>query len=43
MWYFGRLEGMLKKEVDYVIDYWLECLVILEYKFKMVGEFLKGN
>ncbi|EJQ58122.1 MULTISPECIES: ABC transporter ATP-binding protein [Bacillus] len=41
--YFGRLEGMTKKEVDIAIDYWLERLAIPEYKFKTAGELSKGN
>ncbi|CAM4146519.1 ABC transporter ATP-binding protein [Bacillus manliponensis] len=41
--YFGRLEGMTKKEVDSAIDYWLEKLAIPEYKHKMAGELSKGN
>ncbi|PEQ35321.1 ABC transporter ATP-binding protein [Bacillus thuringiensis] len=41
--YFGRLEGMSKKEVDQAIDYWLERLAIPEYKFKTAGELSKGN
>ncbi|PDZ47624.1 ABC transporter ATP-binding protein [Bacillus wiedmannii] len=41
--YFGRLEGMSKKEVDLAIDYWLERLAIPEYKFKTAGELSKGN
>ncbi|PDZ64104.1 ABC transporter ATP-binding protein [Bacillus thuringiensis] len=41
--YFGRLEGMSKKEVDHAIDHWLERLVIPEYKFKTAGELSKGN
>lgn len=41
--YFGRLEGMTKKEVDLAIDYWLERLAIPEYKFKTAGELSKGN
>lgn len=41
--YFGRLEGMSKKEVDYAIDHWLERLAIPEYKFKTAGELSKGN
>lgn len=41
--YFGRLEGMSKKEVDHAIDHWLERLAIPEYKFKTTGELSKGN
>ncbi|HHT7188870.1 TPA: ABC transporter ATP-binding protein [Bacillus cereus] len=41
--YFGRLEGMTKKEVDLAIDRWLERLAIPEYKFKTAGELSKGN
>ncbi|PEL47690.1 ABC transporter ATP-binding protein [Bacillus toyonensis] len=41
--YFGRLEGMTKKEVDLAIDHWLERLAIPEYKFKAAGELSKGN
>ncbi|WP_142317170.1 ABC transporter ATP-binding protein [Bacillus thuringiensis] len=41
--YFGRLEGMSKKEVDQAIDHWLERLAIPEYKFKTAGELSKGN
>lgn len=41
--YFGRLEGMTKKEVDFAIDHWLERLAIPEYKFKTAGELSKGN
>lgn len=41
--YFGRLEGMSKKEVDHAIDHWLERLAIPEYKFKTAGELSKGN
>lgn len=41
--YFGRLEGMTKKEVDEAIDYWLEKLAIPEYKHKTAGELSKGN
>ncbi|WP_242145646.1 MULTISPECIES: ABC transporter ATP-binding protein [unclassified Bacillus cereus group] len=41
--YFGRLEGMTKKEVDRAIDCWLEKLAIPEYKYKMAGELSKGN
>lgn len=41
--YFGRLEGMSKKEVDHAIDHWLERLAISEYKFKTAGELSKGN
>ncbi|CAM3868613.1 ATP-binding cassette domain-containing protein [Bacillus cereus] len=41
--YFGRLEGMSKKEVDLAIDQWLERLAIPEYKFKTAGELSKGN
>ena len=40
--YFGRLEGMSKKEVDHAIDHWLERLAIPEYKFKTAGELSKG-
>ena len=42
MRYFGRLEGMSKKEVDHAIDHWLERLAIPEYKFKTAGELSKG-
>ncbi len=41
--YFGRLEGMSKKEVNHAIDHWLERLAIPEYKFKTAGELSKGN
>ena len=41
--YFGRLEGMTKKEVDVAIDYWLGKLAIPEYKHKVAGELSKGN
>lgn len=41
--YFGRLEGMTKKEVDAAIDYWLGKLAIPEYKHKVAGELSKGN
>lgn len=41
--YFGRLEGMSKKEVDHAINHWLERLAIPEYKFKTAGELSKGN
>ncbi|MBJ8101215.1 ATP-binding cassette domain-containing protein [Bacillus cereus group sp. N11] len=41
--YFGRLEGMTKKDVDLAIDHWLERLAIPEYKFKTAGELSKGN
>ncbi|EEL49091.1 MULTISPECIES: ABC transporter ATP-binding protein [Bacillus cereus group] len=41
--YFGRLEGMTKKEVDRAIDKWLEKLAIPEYKYKTAGELSKGN
>lgn len=41
--YFGRLEGMTKKEVDLAIDHWLERLAIPKYKFKTAGELSKGN
>ncbi|HDX9578146.1 TPA: ATP-binding cassette domain-containing protein [Bacillus pseudomycoides] len=41
--YFGRLEGMTKKEVDVAIDYWLGKLAIPEYKYKVAGELSKGN
>ncbi|KXY69816.1 MULTISPECIES: ABC transporter ATP-binding protein [Bacillus] len=41
--YFGRLEGMTKKEVDLAIDHWLNRLAIPEYKFKTAGELSKGN
>ncbi|PEC64213.1 ABC transporter ATP-binding protein [Bacillus wiedmannii] len=41
--YFGRLEGMSKKEVDLAIDHWLERLAIPEYKSKTAGELSKGN
>ncbi|HDR4421369.1 TPA: ATP-binding cassette domain-containing protein [Bacillus cereus] len=41
--YFGRLEGMTKKEADLAIDHWLERLAIPEYKFKTAGELSKGN
>ncbi|SDY56021.1 ABC-2 type transport system ATP-binding protein [Bacillus sp. 166amftsu] len=41
--YFGRLEGMTKKEVDRAIDQWLEKLAIPEYKYKTAGELSKGN
>ncbi|HDX9587379.1 TPA: ATP-binding cassette domain-containing protein [Bacillus pseudomycoides] len=41
--YFGRLEGMTKKEVDAAIDFWLERLAIPEYKYKVAGELSKGN
>ncbi|PFX67910.1 ABC transporter ATP-binding protein [Bacillus cereus] len=41
--YFGRLEGMTKKEVDFAIDHWLDRLAIPEYKFKTAGELSKGN
>ncbi|MFV8517520.1 ATP-binding cassette domain-containing protein [Bacillus albus] len=41
--YFGRLEGMTKKEVDLAIDHWLDRLAIPEYKFKTAGELSKGN
>ncbi|BAR74626.1 uncharacterized ABC transporter ATP-binding protein BpOF4_11395 [Bacillus anthracis] len=41
--YFGRLEGMAKKEVDLAIDHWLDRLAIPEYKFKTAGELSKGN
>ncbi|WP_141546621.1 ABC transporter ATP-binding protein [Bacillus toyonensis] len=41
--YFGRLEGMTKKEVDLAIDHWLKRLAIPEYKFKTAGELSKGN
>lgn len=41
--YFGRLEGISKKEVDHAIDHWLERLAIPEYKFKTAGELSKGN
>ncbi len=41
MRYFGRLEGMTKKEVDLAIDHWLDRLAIPEYKFKTAGELSK--
>lgn len=41
--YFGKLEGMTKKEVDLAIDHWLDRLAIPEYKFKTAGELSKGN
>ncbi|MDM5190195.1 ATP-binding cassette domain-containing protein [Bacillus sp. DX4.1] len=41
--YFGRLEGMTKKEVDRAIDHWLDKLAIPEYKYKTAGELSKGN
>ncbi|MGG2064163.1 ABC transporter ATP-binding protein [Bacillus sp. S14(2024)] len=41
--YFGRLEGMTKKEVDTAIDFWLGKLLIPEYKYKRAGELSKGN
>ncbi|MEH7462123.1 ATP-binding cassette domain-containing protein [Bacillus thuringiensis] len=41
--YFGRLEGMTKKEVDASIDFWLGRLAIPEYKHKVAGELSKGN
>lgn len=41
--YFGRLEGMTKKEVDLAIDHWLDRLAIPEYKLKTAGELSKGN
>ncbi|MFD0768231.1 ABC transporter ATP-binding protein [Bacillus sp. CGMCC 1.60114] len=41
--YFGRLEGMTKKEVDTAIDFWLGKLFIPEYKYKRAGELSKGN
>ncbi|MDP7977391.1 ABC transporter ATP-binding protein [Bacillus sp. WLY-B-L8] len=41
--YFGRLEGMTKKEVDAAIDFWLGRLAIPEYKYKVAGELSKGN
>ena len=41
--YFGKLEGMTKKEAEMAIEKWLEKLDILAYKNKMVGELSKGN
>lgn len=41
--YFGRLEGMAKKEVDLAIDHWLDRLAIPEYKFKQQESFQKGT
>ncbi|MGF1437993.1 ABC transporter ATP-binding protein [Bacillus thuringiensis] len=41
--YFGRLEGMTKKDVDIAIDSWLERLAIPEYKYKLASELSKGN
>ncbi|MDA1567901.1 ATP-binding cassette domain-containing protein [Bacillus cereus] len=41
--YFGRLEGMTKKDVDVAIDSWLERLAIPEYKYKLASELSKGN
>lgn len=41
--YFGKLEGMSKKEADEAITYWLERLEIPHYRNKKAGELSKGN
>ena len=41
--YFGKLEGMKKKDIQEKLDYWLERLEIPMYKTKMVSELSKGN
>ena len=41
--YFGKLEGMKKKEINESMDYWLNRLEIPQYKYKYVHELSKGN
>lgn len=41
--YFGKLEGMKKKDINESIDYWLNRLEIPQYKHKYVHELSKGN
>lgn len=41
--YFGKLEGMSKKEIVIQMDYWLEKFGISEHKNKLASELSKGN
>ena len=41
--YFGKLEGMTKKEAENAIENWFKKLGILAYQNKIVGELSKGN
>ena len=43
VYYFARLKGMNKKEIEIQLDKWLEKLNILEYKKKRIKELSKGN
>ena len=43
LFYFGKLEGMKKKELHERIDFWLKRFDIEEYRNKLAGELSKGN
>ena len=43
VYYFARLKGMNKKEIEIQLDKWLEKLSILEYKKKRIKALSKGN
>ena len=43
VYFFARLKGMKKKEIDEELDKWLDLLDIREYKHKRIKELSKGN
>lgn len=43
LFYFAKLEGIKKNEINKKIDYWLERFNIMEHKNKIAGDLSKGN
>jgi ABC-2 type transport system ATP-binding protein len=43
LYYFGRLEGMGKADINKAVDFWLERMEVPENKHKMVSSLSKGN
>ncbi len=41
--YYGRLKGMMKKDIELKTDYWLKRLNMTEFKHKKIKELSKGN
>ncbi len=41
--FFAQLRGMSNELIDKKIDYWLERLNIVDYKYKQIKELSKGN
>lgn len=43
IYYFAKLKGMKKKEIQTEIDYWFEIFEMDQYRNKLVKELSKGN